>query len=334
MKRSLPDARIYAERVVLAALGCEGRPLAIRPPGAGGTASQACRLDIEGAPSLLLRFFDDRARALRSAGALRHLERLGLPAPRLAFADVRITNRILRPEDLPLYATAETWIEGTRVIESPDEEGAALSVAGLLARFHAICRPRWGRPGGFPEIRPYAGTTLAAAGRMIADLRTRGILDKAEGAEAISRLERWRRLLTGIDVFHLVHNDANRRNFILTMEGTLFAIDVRRISYEPCAEEIANALYHFCRRDETLAGRFVETWLRSATPSCRETWERFGPFFTAFNTLKRLHRRSGPRAASIVHPGENAPGAPPGLDARIPVWKEALLTLEDPPAPG
>jgi Ser/Thr protein kinase RdoA (MazF antagonist) len=348
--RSL-DPYAYALEVVLPDLGLWHHPFVIQLPDQGGTASRGFRLVIERGPSLLVRVFDDAARARRNAASLRHLERLGLPAPRLLHADLSPVNALRTRRGYPRYATAETWIEGVRAIDAPDKGSVALQVAELLARFHAFTRTRWGRPGQFPELRPYARTVLGIAGRFVDDMERRSVgpmepgagpgsagdpqggtvLTSTEAAEIRRRFLAWNEPLRRIRSFQLVHNDANRRNFVLTPEKTLVAIDVRRISYEPSAEEVANALYHFCRNDAALAARFTERYLERAAPESRASWERAGVFFSAFNTLKRLHRRTGPRAAEVVHPGENAPGAPPGVDARIPQWKEQLLTL---PGPG
>ncbi len=332
------DAYAYARRVLLPGLGLQNHPFVIQRPGAGGTRSRALKIVIERAPTLLVRLFDDMGRARRNAGALRYLERLNLPAPRLKHADIHWSNRFFRSDGLPRYGTAETWIDGTRALEAPDEEEAALSVAGLLARYHGVSRTSWGRPTGIPEIRPYASTTLSAVSEMIQDLLSRGVFGGSEAAEAGARLAAWRGALMRIGTFSLVLNDANRRNFILTSEKETVAIDIRRISFEPCAEEVANALYHFCRHDEAFAARFLNTYVAAATPLCRETWERTGAFFTALNTLKRLHRRTGPDAAAIVDAAETPPGAMPGVDARTPQWKQALLTLPRPlrvwPEPG
>jgi Ser/Thr protein kinase RdoA (MazF antagonist) len=325
------DAYAYTRQILLPALGLQNHPFVILRPGAGGTASRAFRISIERAPGILLRLFDDRARAGRSARALRHLERVDLPAPRLKHAELRWTSLFSRSNGFPRYATAETWIEGVRAIQAPNEEAVAMQIAQLLARFHAVTRPRWGRPGGLPEIRPYAATTLAMAAAMLNDLTSRGILSEAERVEASARMNAWRGALLKIGTFQLVHNDANRRNFIVTPEKTVVPVDVQRISYEPCAEEVANALYHFCRRDEAMAARFLERYLAAAAPKSRESWERTGLFFTAFNTLKRLHRRTGPEARAIVSADEVAPGDPPGVDARIPQWKATLTTLPRPP---
>lgn len=330
-ERSL-DPHAYAREVVLPALGLVHHPFVVQRPGQGGTASLGFKLVIERGASLLVRAFDDLARARMNAAALRHLERLGLPAPRLLHADLSPVNAILPRRGFPKYATAETWIEGVRAIDAGNEGAVALQVADLLARFHAFTRPRWGRPGQLPVPRPYARTIAGVAAGFVRDLERRAIFTVSEAGESLRRLSAWRETLRSIRTFQLVHNDANRRNFVLTPEKTLVAIDVRRISYEPCAEDVANALYHFCRHDATLADRFTGRYLEKAAPESRASWERTGIFFTAFNTLKRLHRRTGPRAAEVVHPGENAPGAPPGVDARIPQWKEQLLTLPGPPA--
>src|SRR5262245_31821560 len=132
------DAYAYAREVVLPALGFWHHPFVIQSPGQGGTASRAFRLVIERGPSLLVRTFDDAARARRNAASLRHLERLGLPAPRLVYADLSPVNVLRARRGNPRYATAESWIEGVRAIDAPNEAAVALQLGDLLARFHTF----------------------------------------------------------------------------------------------------------------------------------------------------------------------------------------------------
>lgn len=320
------DVYAYARQVILPALRLQNHPFVIQRPGQGGTSSAAWKIVIERAPALLVRFFNDVGRARRSALALKHLERHDLPAPRLKHADIHWTNRFSRSNGVPRHSTTETWIDGTRALEAPDEEVTAIRVAALLARFHAVTRGRWGPPALLGDVRPYARTTMKLAMGMIHDLRARGVLSPGEATEASARSNAWMRMLLKLTTFHLCLNDANRRNFIVSTGKTLVAIDVQRISYEPCAEEVSNALYHFCRRDEKLAARFIDAYLAAATPSCRETWRRSGPFFTALNTLKRLHRRTAPGAPAIAGAEERDASQPP-----LAAWKRILTTLPSPP---
>lgn len=319
------DPYAYAREILLPSLGLQHHPFTITLPDPGGTASHVVRVTIERAPSLLVRFFKGAARAHRNVLALRHLERLDLPAPRLKLADTALSNRFVRRNGLPRYTTAETWIDGARAVEAEDEEATALDVARLLARYHSHSRPRWGRPEGPPEVRPYYFVTFHRLSRMIRDLVSRGVMSEEEAGEASARFRQWKGALMKLGTFHLVHNDASRCNFIVVSgkEGrTVHAIDVQRISYEPCGEEVANALYHFCRNNQGLASKFLHGYLEAATPSCRQTWERTGEFFTALNLLKRVHRRTGPTA-----------GAEPltGSDPRITGWKNIITSLRKPP---
>jgi hypothetical protein len=325
MPESTFDVYSYARRLILPSLALQNHPFVIQRPGQGGTSSTAWKLSVERGPSLLVRFFSDLGRARRSATALKHLERHDLPAPRLKHASLGFMNRFSRGNGVPRYSTTETWIEGTRALEAPDEAGTALSVAGILARFHAVTRGRCGPPTLLGDPRPYAKTTMRLAMGMIHDLQARGTLSPGEATEATARFNAWMGMLLKQTTFHLCLNDANRRNFILLKDKSLVAIDVQRVSYEPCAEEVANALYHFCRRDESLAERFLETYLAAATPSSRETWRRNGPFFTALNTLKRLHQKVAGASAPAHVP------AAPDAQAVVASWKLILTTLPAPP---
>jgi hypothetical protein len=327
MPRLPIDPYAYAREFLLPPLGLQNHPFVIHLPEPGGLASHVVKVTIERAPALLVRFFKGRARARRSALALRHLGRLGLPAPRLMFDDTGLANPLLRRNGLPRYATAETWIEGVRALEAEGEEEVVEMVARVLARYHAFTRSRWGRPAGPLEVRPYHMVTLTRVSRMTRDMVARGVLEPEEAAEARARFGAWKRTLRRQETFHLVHNDASRSNFIVsdsTEKRSIIPIDVQRVSYEPCSEELANAIYHFCRNEASLAERFLTAYLEAAVPSCRETWRQTGTFFTALNNLKRLHRRTGPSA-----------GADPltGSDPRTTEWKQTITSLS-PPAPA
>src|SRR5262245_39528984 len=134
----------YVESTILPAMGIQGRSFVIETPSEGGTRSSLFLLRVEGMPPLLLRAFRHRSQAVRNAEALRHLDHLELPAPRLVFHDLSRGSRLLPGAEGPLpYVTVETWIEGIRhaSIADPEIAGAtALEVATLLARFHGKTR--------------------------------------------------------------------------------------------------------------------------------------------------------------------------------------------------
>jgi len=200
-------------------------------------------------------------------------------------------------------------------------------VARVLARYHSVSRSRWGRPEGLPEVRPYHMATLGLVMRMIRDLSTGGVISHEDAGLAQSRFGAWKGALMKLGTFHLVHNDASRCNFIISGEKKnkeVFPIDVQRISYEPCSEEVANAIYHFCQSNDLLASKFLEAYLGAATPSCRETWNRTGEFFSALNMLKRLHHRTCTFRGAGTEPLDES-------DPRISEWKEIFLSLPRPP---
>ena len=167
-------AEQYIARAVLPAMGIAGRQFIATPPPEAGTRSSIHLIQAEGIPPLLLRAFEHRGQAVRNAEALRHLEQLGLPAPRLVFH-----------EAWPAHITVETWVEGTRhaaLTDAAIAREAALDIASLLARFHAVTREVWGRPSTPVRARVFSfgSSTLVVARRMVKDLRARGWLDDQE----------------------------------------------------------------------------------------------------------------------------------------------------------
>ncbi|HXI02958.1 MAG TPA: aminoglycoside phosphotransferase family protein, partial [Candidatus Saccharimonadales bacterium] len=320
------DLYAYARGVLLPQLGLRNHPFVVKAPGASGTASRTARIVVERGPVILLRIFPNRARARRNGAALELLGRMDLPAPRLMLEDTNPANRLIRPSGMPRWVTAETWIDGTPAVEAPEKETEkiALMVASVLARYHAVTRGRWGRPGLLSDPRPYHSHVLGIARRMIRDLSVRGILGPAVAATAEERFTAWRRNLMKLGTFQLTHRDANRRNFIVPADKkatTIVPVDLQRLMFGAGSEDVADALHHFCRHSPSLARKFVNHYLEEAAPASRLTWTRTGEFFIALNALKRLHKGT-------------TPGAPDRLtadDPRMASSREEALALPAPP---
>jgi len=308
----LEELESYVERSVLPAMGIAGRSFRIEPPPEAGTRSTLRLIRPEGMPPMLLRVFDHRAQAARNAGALRHLESLELPAPRLVYHE-GWRSRI----------TVETWIDGTRHAALADPEqarAASLEVATLLARYHRVTQERWGQPGRMlrPRLVSFAAATLRAARGMLAGLRQRGWLDETQARSIGERFDSWKRTIGSLTRHNLVHNDANRHNFIVSPTGEVTPIDLHRVAYEPFPEEVINALYHFCRKDAVLAAEFIEKYFSMAEESERLMFDRTRGFFEPLNFLKKMHRRAA------VH----RETGPPPSDPKMNQWRERVAAIE------
>ena len=158
----------YVSRSLLPIMGINGRAFTLEPAGAGTTRSRLMLVRIEGMPPLLLRAWERRRQGFKNTEALRHLDGLGLAAPRLVAHDLSPRPaRLLRGEAGAPIVTVETWIEGTphADLSGEDAPSATLCVARLLARWHAVTRLRWGRPAG-GRVWPFAAYTLAGVRRM------------------------------------------------------------------------------------------------------------------------------------------------------------------------
>ena len=302
------EVRRYVARSVLPAMGIGGRPFTMAPPPESGTRSSLHLMRADGMPPLLLRVFDSRAQAARNAGALRHIEELELPAPRLVFH-----------EGWRSRLTVETWIEGTRhaALADPAAAGAAaLEVAGLLARYHRVTRGAYGRPGVTARSRliSFASATQRAAGRMLSSLAANGWLDEAQQVSIRRRFLSWKQAISDISEFSLAHNDANRHNFLVAPAGDVTPVDLHRLAYEPFGEELVNALYHFCRKDAVLGQSFLERYFMVAGDRSRLEFERTRGFFEPLNYLKKMHRRS----LSGVGPD----------DDKMTRWRDRVLAME------
>ncbi len=320
------DAYAYAREILLPALDLRNHPFIVQRPRGGGTVSTLMKVVVERGPVLLVRIWSSRARARANAAALQILEAKGLPAPRLKLADTSPVNPLLRSKGLPRWTTCETWIEGTPAALAPagDSERIALMVASVLARYHAVTRGRWGRPGLLSDPRPWHAFVLSTAHRMIRDLAQRGILRGSAAREARGRYDAWKASLMKVGTFQLVHRDVNRRNFIVSEDRKsqeITPVDLHRLSFRAGAEDVADALHHFCRADQPLGKRLLGRYLDEAAPASRLCWERTGPFFVALNALKRLHRRTDPAATDRLDP----------VDPRVASWREEALALPRPP---
>jgi phosphotransferase family enzyme len=308
---SAGEAHEYVARAVLPAMGIAGRRFTVAPPSESGTRSSLHLIRADGMPPLLLRAFGHRAQAARNAEALRHLDAIQLPAPRLVFYDL-----------WPVHITVETWIEGTPHADLTDPaaaRAAALTVAALLARYHAVTRAVWGRPTATirPHVFSFITSTLVIVRRMVKELGTRGWLVEREAAQAIERFSAWKETIGALTTFNLVHNDANRHNFVVSHSGEVTPVDLHRLAYGAFPEEVVNALYHFCRKDGELAMQFVEAYLAGVDDQARAVFDRTRGFFEPLNYLKKMHRRGQTGVASD--------------DAKMKRWREVVVSMQGPP---
>lgn len=317
----------YVEAAILPAMGLQGRAVTITQPPEGGTRSMLFLMSVDGMPPLLMRAFNHRSQAVRNAEALRHLDQLELPAPRLVFHDLARSTRLLPGTDGPLpYITVETWIVGTRHASIVNPMAAALTtldVAVLLARYHGVTRAGWGRPGSDlrGRLMSFVSYTMSGSRRITQSLAASGWLSAEEAGSITSRFASWRDAIGAFDTFNLVHNDANRHNFILTDAGKVVPVDLHRLAYEPFVEEVINALYHFCRKDTTLGERFLAAYFARSSEKHREIFDATRGFFTPLNYLKKMYRRS-------THPPD---GNLERTDAKMTRWKEIVMAMGEGP---
>ncbi len=317
----------YVASTLLPAMGISGRPFTVDPPPLAGTRSMLHLVRTEGMPPLLLRAFAHRGQAARSAEALRHLDAAELPAPRLVFHDLLLGSRLMPPyAGRSPFITVETWIEGTRLSSLDDPEAsrdATIKVARVLARFHTVTRDTWGRPSA-GRFRSFVSHTLLGARRMVRGLESRGWISSSEAGGLLGAFEAWREVVGALRPFHLVHNDANRHNFVLTPAGEVLPVDLHRLAYEPFPEEVINALFHFCRKDPPLGDRFLEAYVTHAGGNARGVFEATRGFFEPINYLKRMSRRAA----------EAKDGPPVAEDPKMNRWREIVRGVAPPGGGG
>jgi len=294
--------RDYVGRRVLPSLGIEGRPFDIEPPPDLGTRSSLWLIRVEGRQPLLLRSHAHPRQAGASVAAMRHMEALSLPAPRVVFHHIPLTAWLI-PGRGPRCTTVETWIDGiahARLTDPAAIAPATLKVAELLARVHSVTRRQWGRPDRAAS-GSFAAGAIAVARRMLRDLAKAEWLDEESRRRVEGELAASRERIDAIRSFSLVHNDLNRHNIVVAADGSVALVDLHRIAYEPFPEEVLNAAYHFTRKDADLGAQFEETYFKHAgEPSRRLFYETRG-FFEPLHFLKKMHRRArllGPRRSA------------------------------------
>jgi len=282
----------YLRSTLLASMGLSRRPFRLEAPPQAGTSSRLTLLRIEGMPPLLMRRFRHRSQGERNVRALRHLESLGLQAPRLVFHNLALRDRWRERGHAAPLLTVETWIDGTRVSDVREEGArreALIRIARLLARYREITRPFWGRPGRI-RLLPYSTHCLMEARRMTRRVRAAGRLDSRQAGDMLRAFSRWRSVLQRLDRYNLVHKDVNPDNFILGAAGRPVPVDVHRIAYEPFPEEVLNALQHFCPGDEDAKRVFLDTYFAGAHQE-RALYEATRGFFEPAYYLKKIYRR-------------------------------------------
>ncbi len=316
MKPSEPVIDYVAKRL-LPLMGIAGRDFTALPPVHAGEGSRLSVVRIEGMPPLLLRAHANRREAVKNAEALRHLDTLGLHAPRLVAQDLSAA-RLLRGEAATPCVTVETWIEGTPHADLTDPgplAEASLGAAQMLARWHAVTRLRWGRPSG-ARLWSYSSYTMAGARRMARSLGARGWLGEAEARQVHGGFLAWRSALSSLDSFNLVHNNLSRRHLIVSESGEVVPVTLHRLSYEPFFEELIITSQRLCRHQPGLHDRFLDTYFEHAGPAARSRWETLRGFFEPLGALKKMYRRGRHRPCTD--------------DSKMDGWKRQVLAIAPP----
>jgi hypothetical protein len=299
---------------LLPALGLEGRS-SVEAITQGGTRSAVHLIRLDGSPAFLLRSWARRDPAARTVLALRHLDALGLPAPRVVWWDLARWRGLLPGSVRSPYRVVESWIEGTRfssIAADAERREASLGIAGVLALYHAVTRARWGRLDR-PSLTAWAGSAVRQMRRMIGRLQRHRWLDADEARRLSGRIDAWRPVIARIHSFSLTHSDPNRHNFVRTPGGAMIPVDLHRVGYRPFAEELVNAVYEYCRKDPPLTQPFLDAYFARAGAEARRSFDESRRFFELLHFVRKMHRRSQTRS-----PGER--------DANVEQWRRLILT--------
>jgi hypothetical protein len=275
---ALPMFTRYAEARVLPRLGAHGAAKLTDP--AEGRRSLIYFLEADGISRHLLR--GDRDRRVMRARVVSHalLQRLGLRAPEIPFADLRLRTRLR----WGLYFLVETFLEGESLATHEDPAASASAFGELLAKAHS----HTGRPGHIGAFRsPWPGLPSKFRARA-ADWLKRYV--RAGGPEADALRSFIERFLASIrHEARLIVGNITPTNVLIGPSGAGL-IDVTGLMY-------GSARYELIRvREKSFPGRpelfdsFLESYLAASDPAWAERVQDTLSSFEVIHHMRQFSR--------------------------------------------
>ncbi len=201
----------YITASILPALGASGRRFSLEPV-KGGSRNLIWFLTVEGGGRYVLKAVSKRFRIKNIIWAHAHLERLGIPVPRLFFAD----RAWKTAETMGYYFACEELVEGRPLDELGDARRQHIArAAAVFARMHAERSFRWGKLKSF-QVLGFRDYLLRKTSERSRALAASGCLPGGSSADSLMAwFERKKSAIRPFARFSLCHGDVNMKNILV-----------------------------------------------------------------------------------------------------------------------
>lgn len=298
--------KFYITTRVLPALGGLGSTFTLEPVSCG-SRNLIWFLTIEGGGRYVLKAVAKRFRIKNIIWAHAHLERRGIPVPRLFFA----ARDWKTAETMGYYFACEELVEGRPLDELGDARRQHIDrAAAVFARMHAERSFRWGKLKSF-QILGFRDYFLRKTSERARALAASGCLPGGSSADSlVAWFERKKSIIRPFARFSLCHGDVNMKNILLCPDNTIRLIDTEAFKFLPFQMEFFRLAYALCGFDEALHRQFSDAYTAAAPKKNRRSLVRCGPLYQAYVLLeiawhfnKKLKQAELPESAHSAFAG-------------------------------
>jgi Ser/Thr protein kinase RdoA (MazF antagonist) len=272
----------YIKTRILPALGAQGSPFTLDPVSCG-SRNLIWFLTVESGGGYVLKAVSKRFRIKNIIWAHVHLERLGIPVPKLFFAD----RAWKTAEAMGYYFACEERVDGRPLDELGDGRRQYISrAAALFARMHAARSFRWGKLKSF-QVLGFRDYLMRKTSERCQALAAAGCLPGGSCADSIvAWFERKKSVIRPFGRFSLCHGDVNMKNILVCPDSTIRLIDTEAFKFLPCQMEFFRLAYALCGFDEALHRQFRDAYAAAAPKKNRRALERCGEMYQAYVLLE------------------------------------------------
>ena len=296
----------YITANILPALGASGRAFSLEPV-SGGSRNLIWFLTVADGGRYVLKAVSKRFRIKNIIWAHAHLERRGIPVPKLFFAD----RAWKTAGTMGCYFACEERVEGKPLDELGDGRRRHIAQsAALFARMHAARSFRWGKLKSFQVLgfRDYLMRKTSERARALA--ASGGMPGGSSADSLVAWFERKKSVIKPLARFSLCHGDVNMKNILLCPDNKIRLIDTEAFKFLPFQIEYFRLAYALCGFDEALHRQFRDAYTAASTKKNRRELERCGPLYHAYVLLeiawhfnKKLKQAELPESARSAFAG-------------------------------
>ena len=212
-----------------------------------------------------------------------HLERRGIPVPRLFFAD----RAWKTAGTMGYYFACEERVDGTPLDELGDGRRHHIAqAAALFARMHAERSFRWGKLKSF-QVLGFRDYLMRKTSERAQALAASGGMPGGSSADSlVAWFERKKSAIKPFARFSLCHGDVNMKNILLCPDNKIRLIDTEAFKFLPFQIEYFRLAYALCGFDEALHRQFRDAYTTASTKKNRRELERCGPLYHAYVLLE------------------------------------------------